>query len=389
MKYTGFENAYTKNFITVAALIIGTIIWVVGLLISETVVGCLVAISMGILCGLIAVIDVIRNILRYYKYNLINYISKDYLYSCDVNIISKLINNITNMCSNKDECMDTFLECEYLSTENYICYGDDDIKYFVSSILKGISNRYRYRVQEIGYNRTIAIDLWDLNKKICIYITNLEDKQLISFRPIRKAQMMGLKILNSNRHSTYKVEFYNPILKYEITNVSLVLGLVLLMCSLLWNPYTIIKIGKPLILVIIVWTMLWCLNKKKINSMTKFPKHFIKNVGVKSKYKDSIKDKIFDSIIMQYKLDKYRKYLKDVFDTKGIIYNEEVTFGKTDEDFDNLVRNCLSGINEKYEYHKIYGLDGSRQAGIEFEALGMNIIITLSRLDNGQVIEIS
>lgn len=387
MKYSEFYNSYIKHLLTIVSLVIGVTISGINLFLAETIKDCIVTLMIFIVACSIIIINEIKVYIHNIKYNITGYIDKEYIYSCDINVISKLINNISKLCNDTDKCIESFIDCEYLATENYICFGDDDIHNFINNILRGISARYSYKVQESGYNRIIALNLWDINKKVCIYLTNLEDKQLISFRPIRKAQMMGLKVLSSEKSGSYKVEFYNPAIKLEIFNIFWVTGLIGMVTALLLNP-NLMNMSNILVVLLAAWVFIWYLNKRRISNLTVLPKQFLIGMTIESELKYDIKNKMFDNIIKAYSLGKHRNYLQSVFNEQGIIYNDGFIFSKTEEEFDNLVKLSMDGIDKDYSIHKVFCQDGSRQAGIKFDTNSI-IVLTLSRLDNGQIIRIT
>ena len=388
MKYSGFSNSYSKHFISIISAILGLFLTGLGIFLAQTVKDCIIALLVFITACSIVISNELKVYMYNTTYNIVAYIEKDYIYGCDVNIISKLINNISKLCKNSDKCIESFIDCEYLETEDYICFGDADIRQFVSMILKGISNRYNYKVLESGYNRVIALDLWDINKKLCIYITNLDDRQLVSFRPIRKAQMMGLKVLNSDKADTYKVEFYNPAIKLEMFNMFWVLGFAGLAVTLLMRSELMLVLSKPLAICTVLWIVVWYLTKRKITRLTVMPEHFIIGANIESEVKDDIKQKMFDNIIKNYNLNEHEEYLRNVFDEQGIIYSDTIIFSKTEQEFRDLVKESLVGVSDSYQVHIVYGTDGSRQAGITFDT-GIYLIFTLSRLDNSQIITIT
>lgn len=186
---------------------------------------------------------------RNYKH--IYFIGGDYIQECDINIVSRILMNISKMTGL--DAISLFAEKEYLQFNSYVCSGDYDIQYFIDTILKGVSNRHYIQVKCSGHNRQVAIDFCDINKKMCIYITNADGRQFISFRPLTSAQTLGLIDISSKSSESKAIRFNSPVRIHNILTCILIASLIIMTIYLTYNPIRQSEFG------VIVFIMLWAL----------------------------------------------------------------------------------------------------------------------------------
>lgn len=302
----------------------------------------------------------------------------------DINLVSKLIDSIGKLAGDSVGCINSYAEHEYILSSNYICYSDEDIPYFVKKISSGICDRYSLRVKQDGVNRILEISYFNLNKVVHIYLYNLDDKQLISFKPLNRASVLGFK--SSDKDDEYRMNINNPISKYEMRNR------VIMLVAIALIPY--IEFGyldyfeDAIVMVSVILVGLYVYNLMRIKSISSFKKDFVENVGVESKYKDELINKIYEHIIYKYKLDSYREYLDGLFKSNKIIYLDNVIYCRTIDELNELIAECLRDEKEVYRLYHIFGKNGEVSVGIEYESLGFNIVIHIEKLENGQVLKI-
>ena len=380
-----FKN-YNSQFIGISLLsILFTILGLVVAANSKTVLSLVFSIVLIIHSSATLLIGYAIYMLKDTCYKKVSLIGSEYLYSCDINIMSRIMTNISKMAG--IDAMESFSEKEYIDNEHYICYGDRDIERFISAISKGISNRHYIMVKCIGYDRQIAIDFCDINKKMCIYLTNLSDKQIISFRPLRKAQRLGLKRLETGDSEEYRVNFINPLNKYERNTAILIGFMTLMVIFLAYHPVWILS-GWHWVAIILIWLIIYRYNKRKINKLTKFSDAFINKVNNSNSKKQELKHKIVQNIIESYHLDDYKDYIEDVFNANGFIYADNKVFCTNDAEYESLIKAGLQGIDGKYHIDKIYGHDGRRSAGITFDNSDIALVMSIVKLDDGQIVVI-
>ena len=78
----------------------------------------------------------------------------------------------------------------------------------------------------------------------------------------------------------------------------------------------------------------------------------------------------------------------DVFNAQGFVYADNKIFCTNDEEFDQLVKDSLSGVSADYTIDKVYNTNGRRSAGIVLKDSDVAVVISITRLDNGQVVVI-
>lgn len=385
MKNRGF-SLYTsrKSFITMTC-VIEIIILIISIIfsgsvrmfhISNIIVGCFTISMMALIINEMAYNGI------YLRTHFIKDISN---YETDINTLSKIMSNIAAISTDSEKCMESFIEYKYISIDDYICYSDEDIPYFVNKAIKGVSNRYSYKVKQLGLNRILYIDMYDINKKVAIYLTNLDNKQIISFQKLKESQRLGFK--NTESTSEYKVEFYNPCSKLE----SIQLWLVLLLVCLTVPPIVmqtrgwILKSSIAAVLAIIIVLLAFAIIevRRRITSIRSFPSKFIKTVIVDNEEKNEVIDTVFKSMIDTGYFGDDIEYLRKTFTETHMLYSGSVIC-KNDKEFKDFIEKSLENVKYKHNINIIIDESGKRSAGISFDTFGM--IIKLDRVDDGQVI---
>lgn len=385
----GFKDYTAEQAVAVLAsamfIIIG-IIFSAATEISDT--RSLVAVIMiGTICMVlgVAVIPIVYYMrsLKYTPFQRILILEDYYTNSCDINVMSRMLTNISKLTGL--DAVEMYAEKEYIDLGHYVCYGDRDIERFISDIVKGISRKHYIKVQCNGYHRAIAIDLCDINKRVCVYLTNLGDKQLVSFRQLRKSQVMGLKKLDTGGTEEYKVHFKNPVRKYDNLDLVYIISLFAYTSFVIMVPQLHLGIT---IAIGIILVSLFTYNRYKIRELTSLSGSFIKKMNSSDSKKADIKHQIVHNIIKAYNLDEYKEYIMDVFNAQGFVYADNKIFCTNDEEFDQLVKDSLSGVSADYTIDKVYNTNGRRSAGIILKDSDVAVVISITRLDNGQVVVI-
>lgn len=310
----------------------------------------------------------------------------------DLNIESQFLMNIARIYSgDTDKVLTDYTDYKYIRAENYVCFGDSDIQHFVKEISKGISMKNSYKVFEQGFNRVIMIDYLDINKRAIVYLINLPNIQLISFKKLKQAQLLGIKTSNTNSE-TYKVDFVNKANKYEKLNIALIALIFAFIIVWVYNPFLYYYIDSSIITIGLgIWLLVFLFNRYKINKIVKLPKDVVELVSKEKSnpHKENLINEIFDAIIKNYSLENNKEYLKELFDQNGFIYGDDKIFCRTNDEFDLLVKNSLKSIKDEYKINFAYPLDGSREAAVVFKNRDIVILMSIKKMDEGQIIKIS
>lgn len=123
-----------------------------------------------------------------------------------------------------------------------------------------------------------------------------------------------------------------------------------------------------------------------ITKLTQLPSDITSNLSNNTIEKNKIIDKIVNSIINIYGLNDNAEYIKDVFDAHKFIYGGNIIFCKSESELESVIKSCLADYN--YKLAIAYGSNDRISAGITIAENNISIILSVTKLDNGQIISI-
>lgn len=297
-------------------------------------------------------------------------------------IISKVLSNISKLTG--VDATQAFEDNGYLISRTPICKGDMEIENFIAYISKSISPRFSFVVHPVGFDRYISIEYTELHSNLLVCITNLEFGQAISFRPLAKAQRLGIQ-QKEELSGEFEVTFRNPISHIENVNAFIMcslLGVILVVVNKVLDYTTLRVLGFGCVGLLVVYFH----NKFKIDRLTKIPKKVFANTNELDDTRRQLKNVLINSIISRYQLSEEEVSIKEIFRVHGFVYVENKIWCKNDEESLEVVEwlsSCISGtLKEKYYIN-------SKTLAYVINSSNRDIVITFDRLDDTQIIRIA
>lgn len=302
--------------------------------------------------------------------------------SQNVNIIYKVLANLSKLAG--VDATKAFEGNGYLISRTPLCRGDMEIENFVAYISKSISPRFSFKVHPIGIDRYIIIEYTELHSSLVVCITNLEFGQAISFKPLAKAQRLGIK-QTEGLSGKFNVAFISPISHLENINAFIMcslLGVMLVVINRVLDSMTLTVLGCGCLGLLVVYFH----NKSKIDKLTKIPKKVFANTNELDDTRRQVKNMLINSLISRYQLGDEEVSIKEIFRVHGFVYVENKIWCKNDKECKEMVEwlsSCVSGtVKDKYYIN-------SNNLTYVINASNRDIVITFDRLDDTQIIRIA